>query len=85
MKCLVCGGRIDHRESTTFTHTFSDGGETFHVIVADVPADVCDQCGETVYTPDVTDQLLQVVQRVREGRPAPQTVQVPLYSLAKSA
>lgn len=74
---------MGHQERTTFTHTFGEGGETLHVIITDVPADVCDQCGETVYAPEVTDQILQIVQSVREKKPAPRTVEVPLFSLAK--
>lgn len=82
MKCLVCGGKMRHREHTAYTYT-SEDGETFHVIITGVPAEVCGLCGERVYAPGVTDQLLDIIQRVRERKPAPQTVEVPLYSLAR--
>jgi YgiT-type zinc finger domain-containing protein len=82
MKCLICGGRMSYQERTTFIDTFADDRETFPVIITDVPAEVCDQCGEKVYTPEVTDQLPQIIQRNREGKPAPRTVEVLLYSLA---
>lgn len=82
MKCLICEGKMSHQERTTFVYTSVENGDALHVIVTDVPAGVCDQCGETVYTPELTDQLLEIIQKARERKPAPQTVEVPLYSLA---
>lgn len=83
MKCLACGGRMLHQERTTYVYTSGEAAQAFHVIISDVPAEVCGQCGERVYTPEVTDQLLEIIQKARERKPAPQTVEVPLYSLAR--
>lgn len=85
MKCLVCGGKMRRQEHTTYTYASEGDGETIHVIITDVPAGVCAQCGERVYAPETTDQLLDIIRRARERKPAPRTIEVPLYSLAGTA
>ena len=44
-----------------------------------VPAEVCNQCGDTLFAPATTHRLLQIAQEM----PAPDTtIQVPVYDLA---
>lgn len=55
MQCWQCGGTL-HEEKTTLD--FLTGGQL--VVVADVPALVCQQCGETEYTLDTYDRLYEI-------------------------
>ena len=80
MKCLMCGGIMEERE-VTITRTYEEPARTYHAIVTDVPASVCRQCGERVYTPEVVDKLQALTKRVKKGAPAPKTIEVPVYSL----
>lgn len=74
---------MSHRERSTFVYISGENGPALHVIVTDVPAEVCGQRGERVYAPEVTDQVLRIIQRARERKPTPRTGEVPLYSLAR--
>ena len=74
MKCLVC-----HHDMTEH-HVTLDlryGGEL--VVIEEVPALVCDNCGERVFTPDVTRQ---VQERAQQHHKATRTLVVPVFSLA---
>lgn len=84
MKCSACGGNMRFRDKTTISHVLEDGPVSY-VIITDVPADVCEQCGETVYSPEVADRLQEILHAAKEKKDAPRTVEVPIYSLAKSA
>jgi YgiT-type zinc finger domain-containing protein len=64
MKCVICR----HGETRTgrVTVTLQRGGTT--VIVRDVPADVCENCGEYYLSEQVTEQLLaRSEQAVKSG------------------
>lgn len=80
MKCLACGGRMEPR-TVDISEALEVKGKSRHYIVTDVPAEVCHQCGETVYTFDVAEKLAAVTKKVRKGAPPPKTVAVPVYSL----
>ena len=47
MKCSFCGGEL---KNTTVTFSYEED-ETY-ILVEHVPAEVCSQCGEKLYTPD---------------------------------
>lgn len=60
VRCPVCGG-FQRPGETTFT---SDSGGTV-VVVRQVPAMVCDQCGETFINAKVARQLEKMVASAR--------------------
>ena len=55
-------------------------GDKFFVI-EEVPAKVCDNFGEKVFTPDITRKLQNLVKRRRK---ASRIVKVPVFSLKQS-
>jgi YgiT-type zinc finger domain-containing protein len=63
MKCIVCHNG-ETRPGTT-TVTFSHDGQT--VVVNEVPADVCENCGEAYTDERVTEQLLAIVADARKA------------------
>jgi YgiT-type zinc finger domain-containing protein len=56
MKCIVCHNG-ETRPGTT-TVTFHREGQT--VVVNEVPAEVCENCGEAYVAEDVTAQVLEI-------------------------
>ena len=77
MKCVFCGGKVEN-QSVTFI--YDEDGEYF--FVENVPAEVCSQCGEKTYSPDVTDDLLQIAKkRLKPNK----TIQVPVFNYAHQA
>lgn len=71
--CYFCGGELV-AQMTTFVHEAH--GEV--KIVRNVPAYVCQQCGEREYTQETTHQLLMFLQQ--SPRPV-EILQVPAYDL----
>jgi len=53
-KCVFCGGELKQK-TVTFAHQVGKRC----LLVEDVPAEVCAQCGEETYAPDVADELLK--------------------------
>jgi hypothetical protein len=51
-------------------------------VVEEVPAKVCNHCGEKVFTPAIARKLKSLIKRRRK---APRTVRVPVFSLKQSA
>lgn len=49
------------------------------VVFENVPADVCDRCGEVLFSGAVVDRLNQTLWSMR---PAPRTMEVPVYDLS---
>ena len=62
MKCFLCKSSHFEDEPTTF---MVDVGNCI-IIVKNVPSQVCQQCGETTYTTDVSLQLEKIVKSLRE-------------------
>lgn len=60
-KCTFCKGTTQEGLST-FT---ADLGDCI-VIIRNVPAHICEQCGETYYMTEVMQQVYRIVQSVRE-------------------
>ena len=70
-RCYLCGGKTEHREVTA-ENWWGDA----LALVENVPAWVCQQCGE-VYFDAETDRKLD---RLRQGHPhASRTVTIPVY------
>ena len=64
MKCIVC----HHGETQpgTTTVTFHRDGQT--VVVNEVPADVCENCGEAYVLDDVTEKVLEIAAEARKAQ-----------------
>lgn len=73
MKCQVCSGKMKVKR---INHDLWLGKKLF--VIKDVPAEVCEQCGETVFTPQVTDRILSTVKFSKNQR---QRMQVPVLTL----
>ncbi|MEW6249250.1 MAG: YgiT-type zinc finger protein [Planctomycetota bacterium] len=67
MTCEVCGNTSFHR--ATVSHVFHVDGRL--VCVEDIPAEVCDRCGEENFTAEVAERLRVLV---REPTRAERTV-----------
>ncbi|HIE00044.1 MAG TPA: type II toxin-antitoxin system MqsA family antitoxin [Thiotrichaceae bacterium] len=74
MKCVFCGGKV---KSQTVTFVYDSAGDYF--FIENVPAEVCVQCGEKTYSPEVTDELIRLAKK--ELKPA-KTIQVPVFEYA---
>ncbi len=58
MKCLVC--RFGEIEPGITTYNLN--GEAMTLVVKEVPADVCDACGEGYLAPEVSERLNDIVE-----------------------
>ncbi len=74
-KCPLCGGELEEK---TLTHPQEYEGRI--VILENVHAEVCHQCGEVFIRPDVLEKMQQAVWS--ELRPR-RTARIPVYDLAK--
>lgn len=74
-KCPLCGGEL---QAKIVTHPQEYKGRI--IILENVPAEVCRQCGEVLLRPDVLERLQEVVWSEVTPR---RTTQVPVYDLAE--
>lgn len=74
MKCVFCGGNVV-KSKVTFTY---EEGER-HLIIEHVPAEICNSCGEKMYSPEVTDELLRFA--MNEFKPV-RKIEAPVYGFA---
>ena len=51
-RCTFCKGRLEEEKTEFIARA---GGEV--VVIKDVPAYVCDQCGEAYYTPEIPRKI----------------------------
>lgn len=63
MTCPIC--RNGELAEGTADHTLTHEGTT--LVVKDVPADVCDNCGEAFFDAEVTDRLLAIAREAAEA------------------
>lgn len=77
MKCIFCGGKVVTRK-VTFIYDY----DKEYFLVENVPAEVCLQCGERTYAPEVTDELLRFA---RKKVIAQKTVELPVFNYADEA
>ncbi len=75
--CSICKG--DAVEKLVTYSQFVDGQ---FVIVENVPALVCEQCGERLYAPEVVEQLQE---RIWSKKNPVRVARVPVYDLAAAA
>ena len=77
MKCAFCKGNTEER---LITYVQEYKGRV--VIIENVPAEVCTQCGEKFIGPEVAEKI----QRLVWEQPAPKRrADVPVYDLAEVA
>lgn len=73
MKCLVCHHEMTERRIALDLRV----GEEL-IVVEEVPATICENCGEQVFTPEVTRQVQAAVKKRKK---AVRTMVVPVLSL----
>ena len=59
VECLYCRGTLI-RKSVSYTAT----RKGYHLIIDDVPAWVCEQCGEPLYEEETVEAIQQILQGV---------------------
>ena len=72
MRCSICAGNTVQR---LVTFSYEEGDR--HLLVENVPAQVCSKCGEKTYSPEVTDKLLRFARA--EFKPV-RTIKVPVFN-----
>ena len=72
-RCAVCSGQL-HHTVTTYTQEYK--GQI--IVVENVPAWVCDQCGETYFDPDVVEQVQSLIW---SGAAPARYIETPVYDL----
>jgi YgiT-type zinc finger domain-containing protein len=77
VKCVFCGGEVTEKK---VTFSYEEGDK--HILVENVPAEVCTSCGEKTYSPDVTDDLLRFAHD--EFKPV-KTIEVPVFDYSERA
>lgn len=76
-QCPICGGELQAR-SVTYPQEY---GESI-VILENVPAEVCRQCGEVLLRPEVLEKVQEVVW---SGTTPKRMASIPVYDLAQVA
>lgn len=56
MRCDLCGGKVEE-ELISYTLFY----EGHWIVVENVPAKVCQQCGEKLFAPDTVDRLQNII------------------------
>ncbi len=74
-KCPICGGSL---QAQTITHIQSYHGKVY--VLENVSAEVCNQCGEVLLSPEVLERIQQLIWSNAEPT---RTEEVPVYDLAK--
>ncbi|MBI1871695.1 MAG: type II toxin-antitoxin system MqsA family antitoxin [Chlamydiae bacterium] len=72
-ECSVCHGKTDLKE-ITYTQWYRNR----LIAVENVPASICENCGEEYFSPEVVDKL----QKVIEADHASKTLKVPVFRFA---
>lgn len=73
-KCHVCGHSAARSEPVSEVFTF----EGRRVLVENIPAQVCERCGEAVFSRETTEHVRRLA---HEARPA-KTVPLDVFALA---
>jgi YgiT-type zinc finger domain-containing protein len=72
MRCDLCKGRV--KKSLIGYTLFYEG---HWIIVDNVPAKVCQQCGEKLFSPRTVERLQKIIW---DKRPPRRKIQTPLYA-----
>ncbi|MBR1642154.1 MAG: type II toxin-antitoxin system MqsA family antitoxin [Butyrivibrio sp.] len=60
MRCIMCKGSIVQTK-----HTYIQEFEDCIIIIKNVPALVCSQCGEVYYSDEISDKLEETINRLQ--------------------
>ena len=60
MRCIMCKGN-----TTQTTRTYIQEFENCIIIIKNVPAFVCSQCGEVYYSDEIAEKLEEIVNRLQ--------------------
>jgi YgiT-type zinc finger domain-containing protein len=74
MKCVFCGGNLA-KKNVTFSYEEDDK----YLLFENFPAEVCSKCGEKIYAPEVTEELLKFAS---EEIPPVRVKKVPVFDYA---
>ena len=61
MRCIMCKGN-----TTQMKNTYIQEFENCIIIIKNVPALVCSQCGEVYYSDDIAEKLEEIVNRLQD-------------------
>ena len=75
--CPLCSGQLEER-----TITYPQRYEGNIIILENVPAEVCGQCGEILIRPEVLERLQGLVWSSEEPK---RTAQVPVFDFAEAS
>ena len=76
-RCYFCKGTVT---PDRITHVHRWKGKV--IILEDVPADVCQQCGELFFAPEVLKGMDQIAEHGQQEKLKKQIV-IPVYSLSE--
>ena len=76
MKCDICGGPLEE-QSVTYRIELGDR----LIVVENVPARVCLQCGETLYSADTVERLQKTVW---EDKPPSRVLETPVFDFSEA-
>jgi len=71
MKCVIC--KIGEMHEGTVTVTLQR--DMSIIIIKNVPAEVCENCGEYYLTEQVTETVLQIAEKAAENKPEVEILQ----------
>ena len=74
MKCIVCKNTMRRKKTTIELRLKND-----LILIDDIPADVCDYCGEKVLSPEVVDTVHEIYEN-RDKKKTKKIISVPVYS-----
>jgi len=74
MRCDICGG--NREKKLVSYHIFFEGRL---VVVENVPAEVCGQCGEQYFDPNTVEMLQKTVWSKKKPR---RIIETPVYDLS---
>ena len=77
-KCDLCGGVLS--PGTTLLEIWR--GEEL-VVLRDIPADVCQQCGEAYLSPDISEKIDHFLEEYQQHRPK-RYIPVPEFTAAQA-
>jgi YgiT-type zinc finger domain-containing protein len=66
-------------EKKEVTFVYDEGKD--YLVVEHVPAEVCSKCGEKIYSPEVTEELLKFAKK--EFKPV-KTINVPVFDFSEA-
>lgn len=72
MKCQICDGRYEER---LIAKAYRRDGKV--IVVDDVPAEVCDQCGDILLKPGTVELIREAVAKTEEAQEFAPVVHLP--------